>query len=125
MAGGGTCKLNLFDRPNRRPVVLLTLASTALCSCFGANRANESYFRGINAYSILWQIHSHNYMRQNTPFYTFNKDNIEHVTQLKQDHGECLGSLSIKHDVIFRSIPKILNKAVRCEMLAKQVLKPQ
>ena len=57
------------------------LASTALCSCFAANRANESCFGGMNAYSIHWQIHLHNYMRHNTPFYTFNKDNIEHVTQ--------------------------------------------
>jgi len=32
------------------------LASTALCSCFAANHANESSFWGTNTYSIQWQI---------------------------------------------------------------------
>jgi len=62
----------------------------------------------------------------NIPFYAFNKDNIKHVTQLKQ--GECLASVFVKHDVI---IPKfseyfLLKWWNICpwEMLAKQVLKP-
>jgi len=50
-------------------------ASTALCSCFAANHANQSCFGGMNAYSIHWQTHLYNYM--------FNKDNIEHTTQIK------------------------------------------
>ena len=41
-------------------------------------------------------------MRHNTPFYMFNKHNMEHITQIKQGHVECLGSLFGKDDVTFR-----------------------
>ena len=63
-------------------------------------------------------------MRHNTPIYTFNKDKVEHETQVKQEHGEWLSSMFVKQDVTFR---KFSIKAVAyflCEMLAKQVLKP-
>jgi len=77
--------------------------------------------RGVkNAYSIHWHIPYHNYIRHNTPFYTFNKDNLEKVTQVKQGHGECLSSKLVKYDVTLR---RFSIKAVGCEMLAKQVLK--
>jgi len=33
----------------------------------------------------------------------FNKDNMEQVTQAKQGHLECLGSLFDKDDVTFQS----------------------
>ena len=56
------------------------LTSTTLCSCFAANHTNVSCFVGTNTYSIHWQVHLHNYKRYNTPFYTFNKDNIEYVS---------------------------------------------
>ena len=81
---------------NIRPSVFLAelvlgkLASTALCSCFAANHAPESRFGETNAYSIHWLIHLHNYMWHNILFYTFNKDNIEHVAQVKQGHVEYL-----------------------------------
>jgi len=81
------------------------LASTALCSCLAANCANESCFGGMNAYSIHWQTHFHNYMRHNTPFYTFNKDSIEHVLQVEEGHGECLRlclSNMTSHSKVFR-----------------------
>jgi len=45
----------------------------------------------------------------NRPFYTFNKDNIEYVTQVNQGHSECLVAMFVKDDVIFRSFPKILD----------------
>ena len=32
----------------------------------------------------------HNCMQHNAPFYMFNEDNIEHVTQVKQSHVEWL-----------------------------------
>ena len=53
-------------------------------------------FWGMNAYSIHWQIHLHNYKHRNTSFYMFNKDNIEYVIQVKQGHSECLASVFIK-----------------------------
>jgi len=49
----------------------------------------------------------HNCVRHNTPFYMFNKDIMEHVTQVKQGHVECLGSL-VKM-TSHRRFPKILN----------------
>ena len=67
-----------------------------------ANRPNESCFGEKNAYSIHWQTHLHNYMLHNKPFYTFNKDNIEHVTPVKQGHGECLASIFVKYHITFR-----------------------
>jgi len=69
-----------------------------LCSCLAANHANESCFLGTNAY-----IPSTDYKRHNTPFYTFNNDNTEFVIQvLAIGHGECLMSMFVKDDVIFR-----------------------
>jgi len=60
-------------------------------------------------------------MRHNTLCYMFNKYDIEYLTQVKQGHAVCLESLFVKDDVTFRSFSI---KAVGCEMLAKQVLKP-
>ena len=50
-------------------------------------------------------ISLHSCMWHKTPFYMFNKDHMEHVTQVKQDHVECLGSLFGKDDTTFRSFP--------------------
>ena len=63
----------------------------------------------MNAYSIHWETYLRKYMGHNTPFYTFNKDNIEHLSQVKQGHGECLASMFVKYDVTFRIFPKILD----------------
>jgi len=41
--------------------------------------------------------------------YAFNKDNIENITLVKQIDGMYLAYMSVKHDVTFRSFPKILN----------------
>jgi len=56
-------------------------------------------------------------MRQNTPFYMFNKDNMEHVTQFKQCHVKCLGSLFGKDDVILKFFEDSRLKFWPCEML--------
>ena len=42
-----------------------------------------------------------NYMQHNTPFYMFNKDNMKHVTWVKQGHMECMGFLFGKDDITF------------------------
>ena len=46
----------------------------------------------------------HNCMRHNTPFYMFNKDNMEQITQVKQSSMERLGSLFGKDDVTFQRL---------------------
>jgi len=40
----------------------------------------------------------------------FNKDNTAHVAQVKQGQVECLGSLSGKDDVTFRSFRRLTIK---------------
>ena len=56
-------------------------------------------------------------MQHNTPFYMFNKDNMEHVTQVNQGHVDHLGSLFDKDDVTdFR---RSLIKVRQCEMRFK------
>ena len=94
------------------------LASILLCSYLKANCANESCFGGMITYSTHSQIYLHNCMRHNTPLYTFNKENMEHLTRVKQGHVKCLASLFGKDDVTFRSFPKILDEScghVRCQ----------
>jgi len=62
-------------------------------------------------------------MRHNTPLYMFNKDNMEHATQVKQGQGVVFGVFVWQR---WRHIPKFSEdsrlKFRPCEMLAKQVL---
>jgi len=76
-------------------------------------------FWGMNAYSIHWQTHLHNYMQHNTLFYTFNKNNIEHVTQMSVWRLCLLNMTSLSE--VFR---RFSIKGEGCVMLAKQVFKP-
>ena len=60
-------------------------------------------------FDVLMYVSFHNCMRYNTPLYMLNKDNMEHVIQVKQGHVECLGSLFGKYDATFRGFPKMLD----------------
>ena len=104
-------------RNNEHPFLKVASAEPAVASWLSLHSVHGSQpvaqtslvLEGIIAYSIHWQAYLHNYMRHNTLFYTFNKDNIEHVIKVKQGHGECLASMFVKDDVTFRSFPKILD----------------
>jgi len=54
---------------------------------FCSQTCKRVLFWGINVHSIHWQIHLHNNKWHNAPFYMFNKDNLEYVTQVNQGHG--------------------------------------
>ena len=113
---------------HRYPSSIQFLYPTADCFGFSVTQFVEYGWNGIFCepdWDYSWQTYLYNYMRNNTPFYTFNKDKIEHVTQLKQGHVECLHfclSNMTSHSEVFW---RFSIKAVACEMLANQVLKPQ
>jgi len=65
-------------------------------------------FDGYNRWYLMY-VSLYKCVQQNTPFYMFNKDNMEHASQVKRGHVECGGSLFGKDDVTFRSFPKILD----------------
>jgi len=70
---------------------------------FRSQSLKQILFWGINAYYIHWQIHLHNYMRQNTQFYTFNKDNIEQETQAAASVWRlCLSKMTSDSEVFRR-----------------------
>jgi len=101
------------------PICFVILGLLLLCLA--------GFCRHLHVVYSHWYLMSfslHNCMRHNTPFCMFNKDNNEHLTQVKRGHAEYLGSLFDKDDVTFKFSEDSRLKFRPCEMLAKQVLNP-